>query len=151
MVLRIALGAIYTAMGVGQLLSLTEMTEILAAYGLVDGAGATALAVALICGELLCGGWFLARPRSRAAAPVWVYTAVSLVWTALAVQAFARGLAVANCGCFGRYLSQSLGWPVLVQDALTLLYAALLLRTVRAARAAEYEPGDETKEQVRTA
>ncbi|SFD77177.1 hypothetical protein [Streptomyces aidingensis] len=105
MVLRIALGAVCTAMGLGRLVSFTEMTRILSAYQLVDGTAATASAG----------------------------------------------------GCFGRCLSQSLGWPVLVQDAPTLVYAALLLRSVRtaraarAARAAGYDPGDETKEQVRAA
>ncbi|WP_434587215.1 MauE/DoxX family redox-associated membrane protein [Streptomyces sp. A5-4] len=128
------LGALYTAMALGQLVSFGQMPAILAAYGLVDGAAATALAVILIAGELGCGIWFLARPRSKAFAPVWVCTAVSVMWTALAAQAYARGLAVANRGCFGVYLSQPLSWIVLVQDALTLLYAAALLRAARRAR-----------------
>ncbi|WP_345019849.1 hypothetical protein [Streptomyces shaanxiensis] len=44
---------------------------------------------------------------------------------------FVRGLAVANCGCFGNYLPQRLGWFVLVQDTLALLYAAVLPRCTR--------------------
>ncbi len=44
-----------------------------------------------------------------------------------------RGLAVANCGCFGIYLTQRLNWFVLLQDALTLLYAAVLFRSARTA------------------
>lgn len=128
MVLRLVLGAIYTAMAAGQLASLGEMPAVLGAYGLVHGVAAAVLAVLLVAGELACGVWFLARPRSTAHAPVWVYAAVSLVWSSLAVQAYARGLVVGNCGCFGIYLRQRLGWFVLVQDALTLLYAALLLR-----------------------
>lgn len=129
MVLRTVLGTVYTAMAVGQLASFGHMPRILSTYGLVTGGAATALAVALIAGELVCGVWFLARPRSKAVAPVWVFTAVSVVWTVLAVQAYARGLAVANCGCFGIYLTQQLSWFVLLQDALTLFYAWLLLRT----------------------
>ncbi|WP_251061626.1 MauE/DoxX family redox-associated membrane protein [Streptomyces sp. ISL-100] len=136
MVLRIVLGAVYTAMAVGQLASFGHMPGILAAYGLVDGAAATALAVALIAGELVCGVWFLARPRSKTLAPVWVYTAVAVMWSLLAVQAYARGLTVTNCGCFGLYLSQRLSWFVLTQDALTLLYAGLLLHGARKAPAA---------------
>lgn len=81
----------------------------------------------------MCGVWFLARPRSKALAPVWVYTGVSVVWTGLAVQAYARGLTVANCGCFGIYLRQRLSWFVLLQDALTLLYAAVLIHSARRA------------------
>jgi hypothetical protein len=131
MVLRIVLGALFVAMAAGQLASFRQMPGILADYGLVAGAGATALAVALIAGELVSGVWFLARPRSRATLPVWVFTAVSVLWVLLAVQAYARGRAVTNCGCFGNYLSQSLSWFVLVQDALLLLYAGLLLRGAR--------------------
>ncbi len=133
MVLRIVLGTVYTAMGVAQLASFGDMPRILSAYGLVTGSAATALAVALIAGELVCGIWFLARPRSKAPAPVWVYTAVSVVWTVLALQAYMRGLTVANCGCFGIYLAQRLSWFVLLQDALTLLYAAVLFRSAHTA------------------
>jgi len=86
-----------------------------------------ALAAALIAGEPVAGVWFLARPRSLALAPVCVYTAVSVVWAALVVQAFARGVDVTNCGCFGVHLSQRLSWFVLVQDGLLLMYAVLLI------------------------
>ncbi|MEV4918601.1 MauE/DoxX family redox-associated membrane protein [Streptomyces tirandamycinicus] len=129
MVLRLVLGALFVAMAAGQLASLRQMPGILAEYGLVAGPAAAVLAVALIVGELVCGVWFLARPRSRALAPVLVFTGVAVVWALLAVQAFARGLTVANCGCFGIYLVQRLSWFVLVQDALLLLYAGVLLRT----------------------
>ncbi|MCP3821601.1 hypothetical protein NLX86_26970 [Streptomyces sp. A3M-1-3] len=83
MVLRIVLGALFVAMAAGQLASFSQMPGILAGYGLVAGSGATALAVALIVGELVCGVWFLARPRSRARAPVWVFTSVAVVWALL--------------------------------------------------------------------
>ncbi|WP_234388630.1 MauE/DoxX family redox-associated membrane protein [Streptomyces sp. AS58] len=79
MVLRIVLGTLYTAMAIGQLASFKHMPRILSAYGLVSGSAATGLASALITGELTAGVWFLAWPRSKALAPVWVYTAVSVV------------------------------------------------------------------------
>ncbi|MEW2635312.1 MauE/DoxX family redox-associated membrane protein [Streptomyces sp. NPDC048389] len=139
MVLRIVLGTVYTAMAIGQLASFPSMPAILSAYGLVTGGAATALAVALIGGELVCGVWFLARPRSRALAPVWVFTTVSLVWSLLTAQAYARGLTVANCGCFGSYLTQRLSWFVLLQDAATLLYAAVLIRSARQAPAPSHD------------
>lgn len=135
--LRLVLGALYTAMAAAQLVSLSRMPGILGAYGLVHGAAATVLALGLIAGEAVCGVWFLARPRSHAPAPVWVYTAVSLVWGALAFPAWVRGLTVANCGCFGRFLAQPMSWITLTEDALTLVYAAVLLRGVRAAQAVE--------------
>jgi hypothetical protein len=135
MVLRFVLGGLFVATAAGQLASIRQMPGILAAYGLMSGAGATTLAVALIVGELVCGVWFLARPRSRARVPVWVFTGVAVAWALLAVQAYARGLTVSNCGCFGRYLPQRLSWFVLVQDALLLLYAGLLLRGTAATAA----------------
>ncbi len=131
MVLRIVLGTVYTAMAAGQLASFGHMPRILSAYGLMTGSAAAVLAAGLIAGELVCGIWFLARPRSKALAPVWVYASVSVVWTVLAAQAYARGLAVDNCGCFGIYLTQRLSWFVLLQDAATLLYAAVLIRSAR--------------------
>ncbi|MGP3974814.1 MauE/DoxX family redox-associated membrane protein [Streptomyces sp. 8N114] len=132
MVLRLVVGTVYTAMAAGQLASIDRMPQILSAYG-PDRKLAAVLAGGLIVGELVCGLWFLARPRSRALAPVWVFVAVSLVWSALTAQAYARELVVANCGCFGVYLTQRLSWLVLLQDALALLYAGLLLRAARIA------------------
>lgn len=137
MVIRFVLGGVYTAMAVGQLASLGDMPAILGSYGLVRGAAASVLAGLLIVGELVCGVWFLARPGSTAIAPVWVYAAVSLVWSGLALQAYARGLVVPNCGCFGNHLIQRLSWLVLLQDALTLVYAAVLVRASRTASAQE--------------
>ena len=131
MTLRIVFGALYAAMAAGQLASFGQMPAIMTAYRLVADAGAAALAVALISGELIGGLWLLARPRSRAITPVWVFAMVAVAWALLAVQAFARGLTVTNCGCFGIYLAQPLSWVVLVQDGLLLLYAGLLLRSAR--------------------
>jgi Methylamine utilisation protein MauE len=55
---------------------------------------------------------------------------VALVWATLAAQAFARGLVVANCGCFGAYLAQSLRWWVLLEDAYMLALAFLAARSL---------------------
>jgi hypothetical protein len=134
-ILRLVLGALFAAMAAGQLASLDAMPGILDAYRLTNGAGSTALAEALIAGEATVGAWFLARPRSSARTPVWIFTGVNLVWAALAVQAYVRGLAVNNCGCFGRYAAQPLRWWVPAEDALMLLYARLLLRRNRSSQA----------------
>jgi hypothetical protein len=132
--LRLILGALFTAMALGQLVSLPRMPAILATYGLHPRAAALTVAVALIAGELLAGVWFLARPRARAATPVAAYTAVNLAWAGLALWAFTRGTAVLNCGCFGRYLPQHLSWITLTEDALLLVYAVVLARAVLRAR-----------------
>jgi Methylamine utilisation protein MauE len=129
MVLRIILGALYVAMAAGQLASWPSMPRILGAYDAVPAVVAPWLAAGIIAAELLTGAWFLLRPRSPALTPVWAYTAVALVWTALGVQALARGLTVDNCGCFGLYLTQRLSWFTLAQDGLLLGYAAVLVRS----------------------
>ncbi|MCZ4124057.1 MauE/DoxX family redox-associated membrane protein [Streptomyces sp. H39-S7] len=136
MILRIVLGAVLAAMAVGQLASFDAMPAIVTTYDLTSGAISTALAVALISAEIATAGWFLARSRFRAATPVWLYTGVAVVWSVLAAQAFARGLVLDNCGCFGTYAAQPLRWYVLVEDALMLLYAWLLWRGLRRARPA---------------
>jgi hypothetical protein len=139
--LRAILGALYTAMALGQVASWTRMPAILDAYRLTHGAGSLVLAVALVVGELVCGLWLVARARSPALAPVWVYTAVSGVWATLGVQAVLRGLTVTNCGCFGVYLRQRLSWLVLAQDMLLLVYAVVLIRAALRSRcAAEPSP-----------
>ncbi|WP_405929755.1 hypothetical protein OG554_35205 [Streptomyces griseus] len=134
MILRPVLGLLLAAMALGQAASFDAMPAILTAYGLTSGAASTVLAVALISIEAVTAVWFLARPRSRATTPVWLYTAVAVVWAVLASQAFARGLVLDNCGCFGTYLPQPLRWYVLVEDALMLLYAGLLWRGLHRAR-----------------
>lgn len=128
MILRLVLGALLTMMALSQLASFGAMPGILTAYGVTGGAASAVLAVMLIAGEAAVGVCFLARPRSKAVVPVWMYTAVSLVWALLAVQAYARGLTVTNCGCFGTHLAQPLRWFVLVEDGLLLVYAVLMLR-----------------------
>ncbi|HCT76656.1 MAG TPA: hypothetical protein DGT23_08720 [Micromonosporaceae bacterium] len=137
MVLRIILGALYAAMAVGQLASWQAMPDVLGAYQGVPNEMLPWFAAALIGAEFVAGAWFLALPRSQMLAPVWIYTAVAVVWTVLGAQAYARGLAVDNCGCFGVYLTQRLTWFTLVQDGLLLLYAALMIRGGLRARATQ--------------
>src|SRR5262245_25294698 len=75
--LRLVLGAVYTAMAAGQAASFAAMPGILGAYQVGGAAEMRVLAVALIAGELAARLWFLARPRSAALTPVWIYTVVS--------------------------------------------------------------------------
>src|SRR5262249_12079041 len=81
---------------------------ILGAYRAVPPGVLPWVAAVLIAAELLAGVWLLARPRSPALTPVWVYTAVAVAWAALGGQAYARGLAVGNRGWFGVCLAQRL-------------------------------------------
>jgi hypothetical protein len=113
------------AMALGQLASLTEFEESLAGYRVFGGL-TWVVAVALPAAEILSASGLLFRRRiapslARAAAVGGLIVAV--LWTALAVQAFARGLSLENCGCFGAYLVQELRWWILLEDAEFLILA----------------------------
>jgi hypothetical protein len=113
------------AMALGQLASLDEFEESLAGYRVFGGA-TWAVAVALPAAEILSALGLLLRRRispglARAAAVGGLL--VALFWTVLAVQAFARGLSLENCGCFGAYLVQELRWWILLEDAEFLILA----------------------------
>jgi hypothetical protein len=88
--LRLLLAAVYVAMAAGQTASFAAMPAILSAYQVGGSAATRVLAVALIAGEVACGLWFLARPRSVALTPVWIYSGVTLVWRGMGAQAYAR-------------------------------------------------------------
>jgi hypothetical protein len=94
----------------------------------------------LVAAQVVCGLWLLARPRSAGLVPVWLYLAVALLWTGLGLQGVLRGLEVANCGCFGLFLTQRLSWFVLAQDGLLLLYGYLMVRSARRARGVAADP-----------
>lgn len=116
-------------MALGQALSLPEFTAAVASYRVAAETGSGMLAWSLLLLQVLAGAGLLSGwPRIRPVAG-WAGLAVALLWSALAVQAFARGLSVPNCGCFGRYLAQELSWWVLVQDGYFVLLALIALRS----------------------
>jgi hypothetical protein len=112
--------ALLSAMAAGQLASLGRFEDALSGYD-VFGAGAASAAVAVPIAELAVAAGLAIVPVRRAAAVLGL--AVALFWSALAAQAFARGLELENCGCFGAYLAQELRWWVLLEDAEFLLLA----------------------------
>ncbi|HVE95842.1 MAG TPA: MauE/DoxX family redox-associated membrane protein [Pseudonocardiaceae bacterium] len=127
------LGGLFTAMAAFQLADLPGFVGVLEAFQLGGSGTAWILAVMLLAGELVSGLWLLSCPppspsSRRSSSPL-----TSVLWSALAAQAFARGLTLANCGCFGVYLAQPLRWWVLLQDTALLGYSAVLLRTATAA------------------
>lgn len=114
---RRILAALLLAMAAGQLVDLTGFVDVVETYGLGDRTTAWLLAVPLVLGEIVGGvGLFLRGGPLRRAAPS-VAVAVAVAWTVLGTQAFARGLALENCGCFGVHLAQPLRWWILVEDA----------------------------------
>lgn len=127
-ILHRVLGGLFVAMAVFQLADLPGFVGVLETFQLGGASVAWVLAVALLGGELVSGAWLLISPGRWPLVPALVFAATSVIWSGLAAQAFARGLVLDNCACFGVYLAQPLRWWVLVQDAALLGYAALLLR-----------------------
>jgi hypothetical protein len=140
---RLALSALLFAMAAGQLSDVSGFVDIVAAYGIGGASAARLTAAVLIAGEVIAAGGLVsrgARGRHRAAS---VAVAVAVVWGSLGTQAFGRGIALDNCGCFGVHLAQPLRWWVLVQD-LELLALAWWVRagTARAV-ATDRSPAEE--------
>lgn len=118
------------AMSAGQLSDFTGFVGVIEAYELGGRAGAWVLACALLFGEVSGGGALLV---GVSAVRFWGATAavvVALAWSVLAVQAFARGLDLDNCGCFGTHLAQPLRWWVLVEDAQLVVLSSWVRRSV---------------------
>jgi hypothetical protein len=127
-VARRILAVLLVAMAAGQLSDVGGFVDIVATYR-VGGTLAGVLATALIAGEAAAGLGLLATDvaRRRAAA---LAAAVAVLWSVLAVQAFARGLAIPNCGCFGVHLGQPLRWWVLVEGAELVAMAVWVRRAI---------------------
>ncbi|MGI8937369.1 MAG: MauE/DoxX family redox-associated membrane protein [Iamia sp.] len=105
--------------------------DVLVTYDVGGRAVAWALAAALVAGEAVGGLGLLSTQIGRRRRGADVALAVALLWSALGVQAFARGLALESCGCFGVHLAQPLRWWVLLQDAEFVALAVLSRRRAR--------------------
>jgi hypothetical protein len=117
-IVRAALALLLAAMAAGQLADVGGFADILRDYD-VFGAAAGAVAVAIPLAELAAAAALLTGRRTGGRLGL----ALAVFWTALGTEAFARGLVIENCGCFGVYLAQELHWWVLLQDAYFLVLA----------------------------
>lgn len=118
-------GLLLAGMAAGQLASFDAFEDALVSYELPGGLH-TAAVIGLPVLEVLAALGLLgarALPRRAVHAAGVLGVIVAVVWTLVAVQAFARGLDVDNCGCFGAYLAQELRWWVLLEDGYLLLLA----------------------------
>ncbi|MFQ5380449.1 MAG: MauE/DoxX family redox-associated membrane protein [Dehalococcoidia bacterium] len=145
MLVRTLLAALLIAMALGQASDFAGFVEIVETYRVGWGsieplfAGAV-LGLELASGLVLIGGRRLIDGRLLLAAAA-AALIVTVGWSLLAVQAFVRGLDIANCGCFGVHFGQSLRWWVLLEDAEFILMAGWTLRGVRRAAAGRERSG----------
>lgn len=126
---RRILAVLLLAMAAGQLSNITGFVDIVATYQVGGHLLAWPLGAGLIAGEIAGGAGLLipARALSQQAAAT-VAVAVAAAWTLLGAQAFARGLPLNNCGCFGVHLGQPLRWWVLLEDAEFVILALWVRR-----------------------
>jgi hypothetical protein len=117
-------GLLLVGMATGQLVSFDAFRRALGRYDVFGDAAWPAVVVLIV--ELAAALGLLASvsvPRLIARAAGIAGLGVAGFWSVLAAQAFARGLELDNCGCFGAYLAQPLRWWVLVEDAYMLVVA----------------------------
>lgn len=128
---RIIFASLVLSMALGQIFSFGEFVDAIETYRTGGSGAALLMAMTLLAGEVAGGiGLLLPRPRLRAAAG-WAGLGTASLWAALALQAFARGLSIPNCGCFGRFLTQELSWWVLAQDVYFVALAVLAWRSAQ--------------------
>ncbi len=130
-VARLALAALFFAMAIGQLSDLSGFVDIVASYRLGGTTVAGLAAAALVVGELTAAVGLVLRDQTTRYRAASVAVAVVLGWGIMGVQAFARGVSLDNCGCFGVHAGQPLRWWVLIED-LEFLTLAWWVRAAQA-------------------
>ena len=124
-VLRLLLGGVLLASGIGKLLDEAGFVEVLQTYRLgLPGFALWPLALAVSAVETVTGSLILVGRRLRPAA--WVALAINAVYFLVLAASLLRGLELDNCGCFGVYAARPLRWYSPFED-LALLGASWLL------------------------
>lgn len=118
-------GLLLAAMATGQLADADGFAAAIEGFRFLEGT-APAAAYLLPSLELAAAVLLLtsrAGPKALGRAGGALGLALAVFWSAFAAQAFARGFAVGNCGCFGVFLVQELRWWVLLEDVYMLALA----------------------------
>ena len=125
--LRLLLGGVLLASGVGKLLDEAGFVEVLRTYrlGLPDLA-LWPLALAVTAVETVAGSLILAGRQLRMAA--WVALAINAVYFVVLTASLLRGLELDNCGCFGVYAARPLRWYSPLEDVVLMDASWLLAR-----------------------
>lgn len=124
---RVVLALLLLAMAAGQLADLPRFADVLRDYDIGPAPLTWVVAIGLVVGEATGGALLLGGSNSARASGAVTALAVAIVWSALALSAFARGEAVQNCGCFGVYLAQPLRWWTLLEDVEFVALSAWVL------------------------
>ena len=124
--LQVLIGVIVIGAGSGKALDLGGFVDVLDTYRVFPPAFLWPVALLVTGGELVFGAWLLSgiRLRTTAALSILLHIAYTL-WLTVAL---ARGLDLANCGCFGVYLARPLSWFSPIEDVILAALSVLLMR-----------------------
>ena len=128
--LRIGLGALMLAAGVGKALDLGGFAAVIATYKLGIAPSwlwPTALGVSLL--EAGFGVWLLANRHLRAAA--FATLALNFGYAVTLLDTLLRGITLTNCGCFGVFFPRPLTWLSPVEELLIVGAAWAVARFAR--------------------
>ena len=124
--LRLLLGVLILATGIGKALDLTGFVRVVESYSLLTPGFLYPVAIAVAVSELVLGAWLLSGWRLAPAALAAI--AVNLGYAVLLAVTLARGLDLKNCGCFGIFLARPLRWFSPLEDLVFAGLAWLLYR-----------------------
>jgi hypothetical protein len=119
------------ASAVGKLLDMPGFYAVVESYQALPKAIVPAAAWALAFVELGFGLWLWRSSPQRRFAPSLAVLALHLMYMAWLVVAFARGLNIPNCGCFGVFFARPLTAQTLIEDSLLIVLAAALVWSAR--------------------
>jgi hypothetical protein len=119
------------ASAIGKLADMPGFFAIVATYDVLPAPLIPVAASLLALFELTLAGWLaIGRQLRRVAEALIALHAVYLVWLLVALV---RGLAIANCGCFGVYWPRPLTRLTPLEDILLMALAVLLWKTSQGA------------------
>jgi len=122
--LRLFIGAVLLATGIGKLLDVPGFQNVLVTYQMFPEWSLPVIAIGFVVVELrLAEELLVGRDLVRAA---WLATALHVLFTVFASVTMLRGLDIPNCGCFGVFMARPLTWGTVAEDVfMTLVSAAL--------------------------
>jgi Methylamine utilisation protein MauE len=127
--LRLFLGLVLLASAAGKLLDVEGFARILGTYEAFPEAALRPLALTVPLVELALALWLFSGRRLAAAAVSAL--ALHIVYGAWAAATLLRGLRIPNCGCFGVFLAQPLGWTTVFEDLVMVGLSAWLIALAR--------------------
>jgi hypothetical protein len=113
-------------------LDLPGMATIVDSYRVIPTALTLPAATALALTEVVVGGLLLV-PRCRVTGSL-ASAAMHLTYFVWSAVTLARGLSIANCGCFGTFWARPLSVVTLVEDTVLIVLSLWLARHYRGAR-----------------